>query len=113
MIELYSPSNETELALLKGILDSERIHYFVRNDHFGSMKVGSKIELFNAKTILVDTEHYDRAKELIFDFIATAEEEEAEDQPTHSLWDKVRMAMEVILFMWIMPGRSRRRKIED
>ena len=113
MIELYSPSNETELALLKGILDGEGIRYFVRNDHFGSMQVGPRIELFNEKTILVDALDYDRAKELVSDFIATAQEEGPEDQPTHSLWDKVRMALEVILFMWIMPGRRRRRKIED
>ena len=113
MIELYSPSNETELALLKGILDGEGIHYFVRNDHFGSMEVGPGIKLFNEKTILVDGEDYDRAKELVSDYISTVEEEGPEDQPAHSLWDKVRMALEVILFGWIMPGRRPRRKIDD
>lgn len=113
MIELYSPSNETELALLKGILDGEGIHYFVRNDHFGSMQVGPRIELFNAKTILVEPEDHDRAKELISDFLNSAEEVDAEDQPRYTLFDKIRMVLEVILFAWIMPGRRRRRKIED
>ena len=110
MIALYSPRNETDLALIKGILDGEGIHYFVRNDHFGSMKVGPKIDLFNAKTILVDAEHYDCAMKLISDFLAAAVEEDAEDQPAYSLWDKARMIFEVALFNWIMPGRRRRRR---
>lgn len=113
MIELYSPSNETELALLKGILDGEGIRYFVRNDHFGSMEVGPRMKLFNEKTILVDAEDYNRAKELVSDFTSTVEEGVPEDQPAYSLWDKVRIALEVIFFGWIMPGRRRRQKMED
>ena len=113
MIELYSPENETELALIKSILDGEGIEYHVRNDHFGSMKIGPRIELFNAKTILVCKEHHDRAKEVISDFLNTTALKTKEKQPSYSFLDKVRMIFEVILFNWVMPGRRRSRKIED
>lgn len=45
MKKLYSPNNDSELALIKSILDGEGIPYFVHNDHFGTLKVGPKIEL--------------------------------------------------------------------
>jgi hypothetical protein len=110
MIELYSPKNETELALIKSILESEGIDYYVRNDHFGSMKVGPRIELFNAKTFLVSKNDDARARELISDFLITTAEQTEKDRPGYSLFDKVRMIFEVMLFHWIMPGKRRRRK---
>lgn len=113
MIELYSPHNEPELAVIKTILDAEGIHYFVRNDHFGSMEVGPKIELFNAKTILVAAEHYDRGKELISAFLITPEDKGTEDRQRYTLFDKLRMAFEVILFMWIMPGRRSKKRDKE
>jgi hypothetical protein len=53
MINLYSPNNEMELAMIKSILDAEDINYFVRNDNFGSMEVGPQIPLLNKKMILL------------------------------------------------------------
>ena len=101
------------MVLIKSILDGEDIEYHVRNDHFGSMKIGPRIELFNAKTILVSEGHHDRAKELISDFLNTTAPKTKEKQPSYSLLDKVRMISEVILFNWVMPGRRRRRRIEE
>jgi len=106
MIELYSPKNEIEVALLKGVFDSEGIVYFVRNDNFGSLEVGPAIQSFNAKSILVDEKDFDRAKELLTDFLAHVSVE-ARDAG-YSLFDKVRLAVEAVLFGWIMPGRSRK-----
>jgi hypothetical protein len=57
MIDLYSPQNEAELALLKSILEGEGIYYFVRNDNFGSLEVGPRIGLFNTKMIQVQDDH--------------------------------------------------------
>ncbi|NOX98018.1 MAG: DUF2007 domain-containing protein [Nitrospirae bacterium] len=34
MINLYSPKNEVELAIIKSILEGANIPYFVHNDHF-------------------------------------------------------------------------------
>ncbi len=68
-VHLYSAQNEVELALLKSILDSEGVKYFVRNDNFGSMEVGPRIGLFNAKMIEVQDDHYERTKELLADYL--------------------------------------------
>jgi len=75
MIEVYSPRNEAELAIIKSLLNGEGIEFFVRNEHFGSLKVGPWIELFNAKMIFVHTEHYDSARELISDFLEATQKE--------------------------------------
>ena len=108
MIELYSPRNEAELAIIKSLLNGEGIHFFVRNDHFGSLEVGLRVELFNAKMIFVHAEQYDRARELISDFFETTQKEEVEDQGRYSTFDKFRMLIEAILFNWIMPGRAKK-----
>ncbi|HEY3302490.1 MAG TPA: DUF2007 domain-containing protein [Candidatus Binatia bacterium] len=108
MLDLYSPKNEIEVALLKGLFDSEGIAYFVRNDNFGSLEVGPAIRSFNAKSILVDEKDFDRAKELLTDFLAHGSVE-AHDAG-YSLFDKIRLALEAVLFGWIMPGRSHKRR---
>lgn len=43
MIKIYSPTDELELAMIRGVFDTEGIHYFVHNDNFGSMRVGPQI----------------------------------------------------------------------
>ena len=58
-VNLYSPQNEVELALLKSILESEHISYFVRNDNFGSLEVGPRIGLYNGKMIQVEDDKYE------------------------------------------------------
>jgi len=107
MIKLYSPQNEVELALLKSILDSEGIRYFVRNDNFGSLEVGPRIGLFNAKMIEVQDDQYERAKELLADYLDKTEKKTEDPENKYSLFDKIRMVFEVLLFGWIMPGRKK------
>ena len=107
MIELYSPRNEVELALIRSILDPEKINYFVRNDNFGSMEVGPRIELFNKKMILIQDEQYERAKELLADYLSRTEDKTEVSEVRYSLLDKIRMAIEVLLFGWLMPGRKK------
>ena len=65
MKKLYSPENDSELAIIRSILDGEGIQYFVHNDHFGTLQVGPQIDLFNAKTIMVSEDQYERAKEIV------------------------------------------------
>jgi len=110
MRKLYSPENNAELALIKSVLDGEGIKYFVHNDHFGSLKVGLKIDLFNAKTILVPDEEYERAHEIIEDFISNQEITSEDETIGISLRDKIRMIVEAILFSWFMPGKRWRKK---
>jgi hypothetical protein len=109
---LYSPQNEVELSLIKSILDSEDIPSVVMNDNFGSLEVGPRIGLFNAKMIQVPEEQLERAKELLADFLDKTREHAEWPQKKYSLLDKVRMFVEFLLFSWIMPGRSRRKQDE-
>ena len=82
MIKLYSPHDLAELASIESILEGERIPYFIHNDHFGSLEIGPQIDINNKKTIMVNQEYQERAKELIF---------------------------ETLVFTWFIPGRHRKR----
>jgi hypothetical protein len=104
MKKLYSPNNDSELALIKSILDGEGIPYFVHNDHFGTLKVGPKIELFNAKTIMVAEKDYEVSKEIVDDFLKNTQEVLAKTKSKYSIRDKIRMVIEAILFTWFIPG---------
>lgn len=104
MIKLYSPENESELAILKGLFESEEINYYVLNDHFGTMKTGPKIDLFNIKTIYVSKKHFDRAKEVLLDFLGNITKEAESFKSRYSVPDKIRMIIEMLIFNWFIPG---------
>lgn len=108
MIKLYSPRDPGELALIQSILEGEDIPYFIHNDHFGSLEIGPQIDIYNKKTIMVNEEHQERAKELISDFMKTTRDE-ATKIPAYSLFDKLRIIFETLLFAWFIPGRHRKR----
>ena len=112
-VPLYSPQNESELTLLKSILDSEGITYFVRNDNFGSLEVGPRIGLFNAKMIEVQDDQYEQANELLSDYFEKTKKESEESATEYSWLDKIRMVIEVLVFGWLMPGRRKARKLDD
>ncbi len=113
MKKLYSPQNEVELSFIKSILDGEDIPYFVHNDHYGSLKIGPRIDLLNVKTIMVDEEYFDCAKDLIEDFLRNIETDSQTTVPEYSIFDKIRMIVEVFLFGWIMPGKKSRKNTEE
>jgi hypothetical protein len=108
MIKLYSPRDAVELALIESILEGENIPYFIHNDHFGSLEVGPQIDIFNKKTIMVNEEHQERARELISDYIRTTRYDNTKIT-AYSLFDKLRIIFETLLFAWFIPGRHRRR----
>ena len=108
MIKIYSPTDELELAMIRGVFDTEGIHYFVHNDNFGSMRVGPQIDLLNKKTIIVSAEDSERARTIISDLLnRKLPEETIEEKYTAS--QKLRMILETIVFGWFVPGRRRRR----
>ncbi len=112
-VHLYSPENDAELALLKSILDSEDINYFVKNDNFGSLEVGPRIGLFNAKMIDVQDDQYERASELLADYLEKTKKDAVEQAKEYSLFDKIRMVIEVLVFGWLMPGRRKTKKNDE
>ena len=69
MIPIYSPRDEMELINLRSILLAAEIPFFVHNDHFGSMQIGLRIDLFNAKAIYVPQATAESARELIDDYV--------------------------------------------
>lgn len=107
MIKIHTPTDELELAMIRGVLDTEGIQYFVHNDHFGSMRVGPQIELLNKKTIMVSPEDAERAQMIISDFLnRELPEEEIEEKYTTP--QKLRMILEALVFGWFIPERRRR-----
>ena len=112
MRKLYSPENDAELALIKSIFDGENIQYFVHNDHFGSLEVGPKIDLFNAKTIMVSDHQYELASDILRDIVLNSKLADEENKTDYTLIDKIRMIIETLLFTWFMPGKFRRKKSE-
>ena len=108
MIKIYSPADELELAMIRGVFDTEGIMYFIHNDYFGSMRVGPQIDLLNKKTIMVSPEDAERAKTVISDLLSRVlPEEKIEEKYTAS--QKLRMILEAIFFGWFIPGRRRRK----
>ena len=107
MKDLYKPNNNVELSLIKSIFDSEGIHYYVLNDNFGSLHIGPQIDLFNAQIIRVNETDYDKAKELLNDFLIKVQEDTGNETQKYSLWDKARMIIETVLFTWFIPGKKK------
>lgn len=100
-------SAKVELALLKSILDAEEISSFVKNDNFGSLEVGPRIGLFNAKMIEVKDDQHEKAAELLSDYLGKVKEKSDESGRKYSFFDKIRMVIEGLIFGWIMPGRRK------
>ena len=113
MIKVHSPSNEVELSIIKSILESEDIRFFVHNDNYGSLITGPRIGLLNAKNIFVPEDSAERARELISDYLRNTEEEpgtEDDERPGYSVYDKIRMVVESLIFGWFMPGKRWRKR---
>jgi len=112
MKNLYSPQNDSELAIIRSILDGEGLNYYIRNDHFGSLKVGPKIDLLNAKMIQVYEEQFEFASELISEFLKNSQKDDTNGS-RYKLSDKLRMIIETLLFGWFMPGRFQKNRDLD
>lgn len=89
MKKLYIPKDESELAVIKSILDSAELPYYVRNEYFGSLYIGVAMGSFNSKPIFVPEDYYDDAKELLSEIVSEDEfeplEQEEEPNPLENL----------------------------
>ena len=116
MIKIYSPNNELELAIIKSMLESEEIPFFVHNDNYGSLITGPRIGLLNAKTIFVPENTAERARELISEYLKKTEGEAGKgggERSEYSIADKIRIVIESLIFGWFMPGKKWRKKPGD
>jgi Putative prokaryotic signal transducing protein len=103
---VYSPRNELELVMILSVLEGDGISCFVKNNHFGSLKVGPKIELLNGKWMLVKNENSERAKELIDDYLHAIQVGTEKGISDYSAIEKARIVAEFFLFSWFIPGNS-------
>jgi len=102
-----------ELIFIKSILESEKIPFFVHNDHYGSLKIGPRIGLLNAKTIFVAESSAGRAKELISEYLKNTHDKTTElngAKSTYSVADKIRVVIESLIFFWFIPGKRWHKK---
>ncbi len=110
MKKLYVPESESELAVIRSLLDAEKVDYFIHNDHFGSLEIGPRIDLYNVKTIMVADDQYAWAVKVLSSFVETRRSSGRVYRPNFSAIDKIRMILEVFFFAWIMPGRRMRKR---
>ena len=89
MRKLYIPKDESELAVIKSILDSAEIPYFVRNEYFGSLYMGVAMGSFNSKPIFVDENYFEDAKELLSEIVEEDEFEPLEEPEKPDLLDNL------------------------
>ncbi|HEX2253612.1 MAG TPA: DUF2007 domain-containing protein [Thermoanaerobaculia bacterium] len=82
MLPLYSPHSEIELLILRSILDDAGIHYFVRNESFGSLYLGAHLEAYNRKTICVPEVEADEARALLAEYLRRTGPEAADPAPS-------------------------------
>lgn len=107
MTELYSPRNESELLVLRSVFDAAGLHYFVKNDLFGSLAVGPQIDHYNRKTVYVAPDDLDEARLLVRELLERTAEPDLPREPL-GLLDVLRMTAELLLFGWFMPGKRAR-----
>ncbi len=108
MKTLCSLLSASELAVVESLLRAEAIPFFVHNEHFGALQVGPSIPMVNERTVLVADEDFERA----VDAIRPPPDTVPEPPTTRHLpfAAKVRMVLEALLFVWLVPGSRRRRR---
>ncbi len=115
MQKIFTPENEIQLVMVKGLLEAAQIPFYVQNDHFGGLYIGPQIQHFNQRAIMVAPEYAARSKEIIAEFIATQQQVDSDvstQTERTSILEKLRLVGEALLFCWIVP-RKRRRKPEE
>jgi hypothetical protein len=105
MKKVFTPENEVDLAFVRGLLDEAGIRYFVHNDHFGSLRIGPVIPLFNEKAVMVAPEDEERARAVIDAYFAETAATADEARSDYSWKDFLRMGLEFLVAGWIMPGK--------
>jgi hypothetical protein len=108
---LCRPTTSAELAVVESLLNAEHVQYFVHNEHFGGMEIGPQIPMVNERTVLVREEDYERAAGLV-----ATPPSAPHATPTNSpvsMLGKLRMAVELLLFGWLIPARRSHRNVDN
>jgi hypothetical protein len=109
-VSVFKPDSEPELVTVVAMLEAHDIPCFVHNGALGSLYPGPQIDWFNTRSIMVPEEKVRNALELIREFQSQpadpAEEPEEPPPPRSAL----RVLLEVLVFGWFIPSRSRARR---
>jgi hypothetical protein len=103
LVRVFTPQTESEVAVVKALLDAHEIPAFVHNRNFGSLLPGLQINAYNSQSVMVPEERVADALELLAEFRAPPS-----GQPTRaSVGGRVRVVLEALIFGWFVPGRDR------
>jgi hypothetical protein len=72
------------------------------------MRPGIRIDLYNKKSIMIHEKDFERAQEIIRNFVGNTENAESEQETEssgYSSWDKLRIFIGAVLCGWVMPGK--------
>jgi hypothetical protein len=70
MIRIFSTSNVAEVAVIKSVLDGEKIPYHIKGENFGILY--GTADGLSSVDVMVREDHVQKAKELLNDFINPA-----------------------------------------
>jgi hypothetical protein len=106
-VSVFTPDSEPELVTVVAMLEAHDIPCFVHSGALGSLYPGPQIDWFNRRSIMVPEEKVSTALELIREFESQPTEPQEPDPPPPPR-SALRVLLEVLLFGWFIPSRSRR-----
>ena len=102
-VHVATPQTESELAVMVSLLDAHDIPYFVHNRGFGGLYPGPQLHIYNARRIMVRADRAPEARDLLAVFAGPPADFETDRKL--SLWDKLRVIGEAVLFSWFIPSK--------
>jgi hypothetical protein len=103
---IAKPQTESELAVMVSVLEAHGISHFVHNRGFGGLYPGMQMDLYNERRLMVAESHIEEAVELLSMLSQPSADATIDDQLT--IWDRLRVAAEILLFSWAFPHKRQR-----
>ncbi|MBV6305940.1 DUF2007 domain-containing protein [Candidimonas humi] len=69
MVPVYTPKSEPETAVIVALMEAYGIAYFMQGGAFGTMYPGPVSNSLNARTLMVEDDQAELARELIRPFL--------------------------------------------
>ncbi|MCP5144757.1 MAG: hypothetical protein H6978_08025 [Gammaproteobacteria bacterium] len=108
MITVCHPRDEVEQMLLVAELEFAGIPCFINAEHFGSLYPGMQIPWYNEKSIRVPPSCYEEATDIVNEFRKGYTPQSVGLDAT----SKFRMLAEAVLFGWVMPYGTKKKRPE-
>jgi len=89
--------------VISSLFEAYEIPYFLRGGAFSKLYPGMQINHYNTQTFMVQEDTAEFARELVEEFLA--QENSVRDTPETSIWQKLRVVIEVVLGGWLVSGK--------